>query len=97
MPKETSNQIPLPPLPTKVELFMPIEFWSEVLMTLDKKIQAVAQIYGFGKVSLTVSITNGGITEVSFDDNIRIRGLVEKAKLHNANTQDTSKKTVKAE
>ena len=76
------QKIPLPPLPPKVELYMPLEFWSEILITLDKKTQAIAQTYGFGKVSLTLSITNGGITEVSFDDQIKIRGLVEKAKLH---------------
>lgn len=80
--KKMDEKIPMPPLPPKVELFMPLAFWSQILMTLDKKTQTISEIYGFGKVSLTLSIKNGGIAAVNFIDDIRIEGqiLTDKAK-----------------
>ena len=76
------EKIPMPPEIPKVELFMPLDFWSEILMTLDKKTQGVAKIYGFGKVTLVITINNGGISSINFGEDVRIQGqdLTDKAK-----------------
>ena len=73
--------LPPSPLP-KVELFMPLDFWSEILMTLDKETQEVCRIYGFGKVSVTLTINNSGISAVNFGRDVKIQGqnLTDKAK-----------------
>jgi len=80
MEKIDPNKIPTPPLPDKVDLFLPLNFWSEILITLDKKLQALSTGYGYGSVKITITVHDGEVKEVMFDDNIRIRGLVEKSK-----------------
>lgn len=80
MAEDDSKKIPMPPLPDKVDLFLPLTFWSEILITLDKKLQALSQNYGYGSVKITIVVHDGEVKEVNFDDNIRIRGLVEKSK-----------------
>lgn len=67
------NKIPMPP--TKEELFIPIDFWSKILTSLDQKVQAVAFNYGWGKVNMTLVVQGGKISQVIFNDEIRISGL----------------------
>lgn len=81
MNKLADNRIQMPPI-EKAELFVPIAFWSEVLVHLDSKIETICKHYGFGKVEMTIKIHKDKIMEVSFSDEIRIRGLVEKAGSH---------------
>lgn len=64
----------------KTQLYLPLEFWSEILVVLDKKMEQLTKDYGFGQVGLTIISHNGKVTDVIFEDQIRVRGLVDKAK-----------------
>ena len=59
------------------KLYLPVNFWSTILASLDSIIQALSESYGFGEVSLKLIIHRGKVTEIYFNDEIRIRGLVE--------------------
>ena len=59
------------------KLFLPVNFWSTILASLDSKVQALSESYGFGEVSLKLIIHRGKVTEIYFNDEVRIRGLVE--------------------
>jgi hypothetical protein len=63
----------------KVNLHLPLSFWSEILMTIDRKVQTICENYGYGKVGMSVIIHKGKVIDVVFDDEIRVRGLVDKA------------------
>lgn len=65
-------------LPDKVKLYLPIEFWSEIMIHLDKKAEMLAQEYGYGRINLSLAIHEGKVKDVIFTDEIRIRGIVEK-------------------
>ena len=80
MGKIDSKKVPMPPVPEKVDLFLPITFWSEILVTLDKKVQTLSQNYGFGQINVTIVVHDAQVKEVKFNDEIRIRGLIEKEK-----------------
>jgi hypothetical protein len=69
------NKIPMPPTPDKVDLFLPITFWSEILMSLDRKTQVLSKEYGFGEVNMKLIVHNGTVVEVVFNDMIRMKGL----------------------
>jgi hypothetical protein len=68
-----------PPPPKKDELYVSANFWLEILTHMDKKIRVLCEDYGYGKVGLTIKVHKEKIMEVEFDDNVRIRGLIEKA------------------
>ena len=72
-----NEKIPMPP--TRSDLFLPIVFWSTLMLHLDKKIESIIKNYGFGEVRMNVKIHKNRIYEVSFNDEIKIRDLVEKA------------------
>lgn len=57
----------------KVEFSEPIEFWAEVLMTLDKKIEFIKTQYGYGRVNMSVIIQRGQVFEVVYTDEVRTR------------------------
>ena len=76
----TMNQI-TPEKTEKVKLFLPITFWTEIVTTLDRKIETLCEVYGYGKISLGVTIKEGTVQSVSFNDDVTVRGLVEKAKM----------------
>ena len=71
------EKVPMPP--TQAQLFIPIVFWSTLMLHLDKKIESIIKNYGFGEVRVAVKIHKNRIYEVSFNDEIKIRDLVEKA------------------
>ena len=75
--KTEEDKIPMPP--TRTQLFLPIVFWSSLMLHLDKKIESIIKNYGFGQVEMMVKIHKGKIMEVSFNDEVRVRELVEKA------------------
>lgn len=59
----------------KVNLFLPIEKWSEILMTIDKKIELVCTRYGYGKVNISFVIHKGNIMEINYIDEVSVRGI----------------------
>lgn len=79
------SNIPPPPL-VKPNLFLPLSFWSEIMVHLDKKVETVIKHYGYGKIGMQIKIHKSEIIEVAFSDDISVRGLVEKAR---NNTQTT--------
>ena len=72
------------------KLFLPVNFWSTILASLDSKVQALSESYGFGEVSLKLIIHRGKVTEIYFNDEVRIRGLVEQ---HEKPNEKIEKKT----
>lgn len=54
----------------KIELSVPISFWSKILMQLDQKIQTMAVTKGFGSVSLEIRIKEGKIVYITWDDKV---------------------------
>lgn len=72
------ERVKMPPVP-KANLYLPIAFWSEILVHLDTKVHTIASQYGFGEVEMVIKIHKEKVFEVSFKDHVRVRGLVEKA------------------
>ena len=70
------NNIPIPP--PKTVLYLPTEFWTSVMIQMDEKIRIVARDFGYGKLSLTLPVYNGKLTDVIFTDEIRIKGLIDR-------------------
>ena len=69
------------PMPTgKVNLYLPITFWSEILVHIDRKTEMLEKNYGYGKINVCLTVHDGKITDVIFTDEVRIRGLVDKTK-----------------
>ena len=71
--------MPPPPPPLKEELYVPASFWLEILSHMDRKIRALCEEFGYGEIGLTIRVHKEKIMEVKFTDEVRIRGLVEKA------------------
>jgi len=46
---------------------------------LDRKLNALTDVYGFGAINLKLEVHNGKVVSVVFNDEIKVRGLVEKA------------------
>lgn len=59
------------------KMYVPIEYWSQVLMTLDKKVETIATAYGYGEVSVRITIQNGKVIYTIFQDEIRVKGLAD--------------------
>jgi hypothetical protein len=49
----------------KAELFLPIAFWSEVVVQLDNRIENILTKSGFGEVTMTVKIHKEKVFEMS--------------------------------
>lgn len=90
MPGILDEKVPMPP--TKTNFRYPIEFWSEIVMHLDKKAQIIADDYGWGKINLTLIIQGGKVTQVVFNDEIRVSKLEEKLTLQKAHEPTTDAK-----
>ena len=58
--------------------YLPVEFWSQIITTLDKKTRDISKVYGYGKISTTFTIYNGKIKDVVFNDEVRIRNIEKK-------------------
>jgi hypothetical protein len=71
-----NEKIPMPPI--KPDFKYPIEFWSEIVMHLDQKAKVISDDYGWGKINLTLIIQGGKVTQVVFNDEIRVSKLEEK-------------------
>lgn len=57
----------------RVKMFMPLSWWSQMMMGLDRKIETMSQVYGFGTISLDIEIRNGIVKDVVLRDEIRVR------------------------
>lgn len=71
------NNGAVPPPPPKQEFYLPTKFWLDVLTHLDSKMRILCEDYGHGKIGLTIKVHKSKITEVEFNDDIRIRSLIE--------------------
>lgn len=76
MTETIDEKIPMPPV--KADFKYPMSFWSEIVMHLDKKAQVISDDYGWGKINLTLIIQGGKVTQVVFNDEIRVSKLEEK-------------------
>lgn len=65
--KKTEQKTP------KVEMYLPLAFWSKIMMTLDRKVHSLADAHGFGSVSLQIMVRDGVVRDVVLNDEIRIR------------------------
>jgi len=63
----------------KVELYLPLVFWSQLLMTLDRKTETIVKEFGYGKVHMTITVQKGKVIDVIYSDEIHVRHLVEQA------------------
>lgn len=67
----------------KVELYVPLEVWSDIMVRLDKRVELIAEKYGYGKVNLAITINQGRVTDIIFGDEGKVRALAETiAKAH---------------
>ena len=70
---QTINKKTTVPIEEKVALYLPLSFWSKILITLDRKIHSMADMYGYGSVSMQVVIRKGAIKDIVFNDEVRVR------------------------
>lgn len=68
----------MPPVPIK-PLFLPLEFWIEIIGLLDKRVEMICNGSGYGIIAMDIKLQHGKIYEVGFEEKTRVRGLVEKA------------------
>ena len=72
-----TDKVPMPP--TKTKLFKSISFWSTILVTLDKKVQALSEKRCYGTIGLHIKIHSGRIVQVVWKDEVYANELVDKA------------------
>ena len=70
---QSEKKTPMP----ESKYYLPISFLSSIAASLDSKVQVLSETYGFGKVSVTLVIHRGKVSETYFNDEVRIRGLLE--------------------
>ena len=85
MPDE--KKIPSEAVP-KTPLYLPLAFWSKIMLTLDRKIHSMADIYGFGSVSLQIVVRGGAVKDIVFSDEVRVR---EKTNIPPEENQDLTR------
>ena len=57
----------------EVNLFKPIDFWSDLIRILDGRVKQTAEVYGFGEVRLRLVIKGGVIKDVIFSEEVSVR------------------------
>jgi hypothetical protein len=67
-----------------ITTYLPMAFWSQIVDTLDNKSKSISEVYGFGKIDLSLIIYNGKVKDVIFNDEIRIRPDWDKPPLNNS-------------
>ena len=91
---ESKYRIPVPPVPPKGTLNKSINFWSEVLLRLDKKIQMMEENLGFGDIGITFRFYRGKITKIIWIDEITDLTMVKKGEGMNSEIKEDDKFTV---
>jgi hypothetical protein len=61
--------------------FLPMEFWSQIVQTMDLKSRSISEVYGYGKITMTFVVFNGKVKDVVFNDEVRVRPDWEKPPL----------------
>lgn len=54
-------------------MYMPLAWWSQIMLNIDRKIESMAGIYGYGSVSLEIVVRGGVVKDVVLKDEIRVR------------------------
>ena len=70
----SEEKIPMPPI--KQEYYLPVKFLTNLLATLDYKIEILAKTVGYGFVTLRISVYKGRVANVHFNDEISMKQLV---------------------
>ena len=70
------KKTPMPPLSS---LFLPVSFWSDVVVNLDKRAEMVIA-NGYGDIAVTIRIHQGKITGIIFNENVSLRDTILKAR-----------------
>lgn len=55
---------------------MPIEWWSDVIRSIDSKIKLIAEAYGYGSITFEATIAKGQVRDLVFKDKVRVRQRV---------------------
>jgi hypothetical protein len=72
----------------EVKTYLPMRFWSQIVETLDQKATSISQVYGFGKINMSLVIFNGKVKDIVFNDEVRIRPEWDKAPLNGSEKLD---------
>lgn len=70
--------VPMPPIKQR-EFFIPLAFWSDLIITLDKRAEMIAEGSGYGIIAIDVKMQNGKVYEVGIEEKTTLRNIVEKA------------------
>jgi hypothetical protein len=54
-------------------MHMPVSWWSQVISTLDRKIEGMSKITGFGEITLQLIMREGVIRDIVFKDEVTLR------------------------
>lgn len=73
----SDTRVPTPAL--KREFFIPLAFWTDLIVTLDKRAEMIANGSGYGIIAVDVKLQNGKVYEVGIEEKTRLRNMVEKA------------------
>lgn len=77
MDKDKKPLVPTPP--QRKPLFVPIDFWLEVIAYLDNRTEYVVKNSGFGKIEVSLKLHKGKIHEVDFREQIGVRDIISKS------------------
>ena len=64
--------------PSNGNTYLPMDFWSQMVQTMDTKSRSLSEVYGFGKITMTFVFFNGKVKDVVFNDEVRLRPDWEK-------------------
>ena len=73
------NEELIPTPPRKKPLYVPIDFWLEVIAYLDNRVEYVSTNSGFGKIEVSLKLHKGKIHEVDFREQIGVRDIISKS------------------
>jgi hypothetical protein len=72
---EKTSKIPMPP----PAMLLPIEFWLEIDVILDKRLELIRNGSGHGVVRMEISMRDQQVYGVTFEERTTLRSLVKKA------------------
>lgn len=73
--KESDTKTPMPPL--EETYYLPVKFLEDLARTLDFKIKILCTTVGYGFVTLRISVYNGKVANVHYNDEISMKTLVD--------------------
>lgn len=72
------KKVPMPPVKER-EFFIPVAFWTDLIINLDKRAEMIANGSGYGIIAVDVKLQNGRVFEVGVEEKTRLRNIIEKA------------------